>query len=258
MLRQQGSSEGLLRGRAGFVQGFRDLLEIYSHDDANHVHLKFKIIGDSPDRAHTTAYVEFHGDSQSHPGRECQQTALWQCEWVRQQDGDQPLLRSVTVSDYEEVQPDSGKSGAFMDYTDGLLGRQLSYRDQLLYGADHWYGNLDVAFRIHQGNQGLALGDANGDGREDLFVASRPACRAGCSSASRRHVDGQNGRIWSRLVGRRLSALFVDFDNDGDQDLLVSLNYSLVIFENMGQCAVRKTNASRHFFLADVDCCGGL
>ena len=30
------------------------------------------------------------------------------------------------------------------------------------------------------------------------------------------------------------SALFVDFDNDGDQDLVVSLNYSLVIFENMG------------------------
>ncbi len=237
VLRQQGSSEGLLRGRAGFVQGFRDLLEIYSHDDANHVHLKFKIIGAElgPDRAHTTAYVEIHGDSQSHPGRECQQTALWQCEWVRQQDGDQPLLRSVTVSDYEEVQPDSGKSGAFIDCTESLLGANSSYREQLVYGADHWYGNFDVAFGIHHGNQGLALGDADGDGREDLFLC-QPA-----GLPNRLYLQQPDGTLLDRTkecgldwLDASRGALFVDFDNDGDQDLVVSLNYSLVIFENLG------------------------
>ena len=76
----------------------------------------------------------------------------------------------MVVSDYEEIQPVSPRAGAFVDCTEALLGGNASYREQLVYGADHWYGNLDVAFGIHHGNQGLALGDANGDGREDLFV----------------------------------------------------------------------------------------
>jgi hypothetical protein len=79
------------------------------------------------------------------------------------------------------------------------------------------------------------VGDANGDGRDDLFVC-QPA-----GLPNRLYLQQADGTLldWSSQSGldwldASRSVLFVDFDNDGDQDVAVSLNYSIVIFENLG------------------------
>jgi hypothetical protein len=235
--RQIEATNANIVGHAGFIQDFRDLLSIYASGQDNHVHMKFKIVRAEIAEGNfsTTAYVEIYGRSETQPARLSQQTATWRCQWVRQEGGDMPLLHQIEVSDYEEVVPTGERSSVFVDCTDELLGENSTYTDQLAYGSDHWYGNLDVAFGIHQGNQGLAVGDANGDGREDLFVC-QPA-----GLPNRLYIQQTDGTLVDRSeecgvdwLDASRSALFVDLDNDGDQDLAVTLNYSLVIFENLG------------------------
>lgn len=256
VLRKQSSSVETLSGRAGFVKAFRELLAIYATGEAGQVHLKFKIVGTkmAQDHATTTAYVEAYGRSRTLPRQHAQQTATWRCSWIRKKGLDVPLLQRIEVVDYEEVVPIGEATAAFVDCTEALLGKNPSYRDQLVYGADHWYGNLDVAFGIHQGNQGLALGDANGDGREDLFVC-QPA-----GLPSRLYLQQSDGTLLDHTQQSQLdwldtakSALFVDVDNDGDQDLLVSLNYSLIVFENMGKARFeRRTQIDIHSWPSSI------
>ena len=253
-------------GRAGFVQTFRDLLDIYAEGEAGEIHLKFKIVGTqlANDHATTMAYVECYGRSRDLPKQHVQQTATWRCRWTSE-GGDVPLLTGIEVLDYEEIVPVGKATAAFVDYTEALLAQNASYGDQLVYGADHWYGNLDVAFGIHHGNQGLALGDANGDGREDLFVC-QPA-----GLPSRLYLQQQDGTLRDHTRESKLdwldaarSALFVDVDNDGDQELIVSLNYSIIIFENLGNAMFqRRTQIDVHSWpssmaAADYDSDGDL
>src|SRR5258705_3311978 len=54
----------------------------------------------------------------------------------------------------------------FIDGTRGTLGQIPSYRQQLLRGADHWRTVLDGASNMDvYGNNGVAAGDFNNDGR---------------------------------------------------------------------------------------------
>lgn len=237
VFRQEGPASGELSGRKELLKDLRELVSIYAHPPESHLHFKFKIVRTemATNRIVTTAFVEIYGPSVSFKTRLAEQTAVWECTWVRAEGGDAALLENIVVRDMEEVVPASDRPGTFLDCTEALLGQNASYRDQLAYGTDHWYGNMDVAFGIRQGNQGLALGDVNGDGREDLFVC-QPAgvpCRMYFQEpdGTLKDVTSETGMDW---LDASRSALFADFDNDGDQDMVASLNYSIVFFENLG------------------------
>ena len=141
-----------------------------------------------------------------------------------------------------------------MDYTAALLGANESYRNQLRYGADYWYENLDVSLGVQHGNQGMAIGDANGDGREDLIVC-QPA-----GLPLRFFLRNEDGTLRDATVEAELdwldnarSVMFVDLDNDGDQDLALSLRFSLVVFENEGAAKfVRRVEIDMHSWPASI------
>ena len=106
-------------------------------------------------------------------------------------------------------------------------------------GANHWRGHLQKSLGIDLfGHQGLAVADINGDGLDDLYV-----CQPG--GIPNRYFEQQpNGsasdksrRAGLDILDRSRSALFVDFDNDGDQDLALAINADLVFFENDGDSA---------------------
>jgi hypothetical protein len=86
------------------------------------------------------------------------------------------------------------------------------------------------------GWQGLAIGDIDGDGRDDLYV-----CQPG-GLPNRLFVQNTDGTVTERSAELGVdwlesthSALFVDLDNDGDQDLLVGLEPGVLIHENNGK-----------------------
>ncbi|CAN5491073.1 hypothetical protein BH23VER1_BH23VER1_25240 [soil metagenome] len=167
-------------------------------------------------------------------GRGVQQNAEWECHWDASGDRfERPLLSRIEVLRFEEIHADS--PAMFTDCTEAMLGENASFGGQLLHGAPHWHGNLDVAFGIYQGNQGLAIGDANGDGLEDLYLCQPDGLP---NLLFLRNPDGTLTDA-SKASGLDVldisrSALFVDLDNDGDQDLVLTHRFSVSVFENTG------------------------
>ncbi|MFT5857328.1 MAG: hypothetical protein ACI8XO_004588 [Verrucomicrobiales bacterium] len=178
--------------------------------------------------------VRLETDGAAIDGGRISQTINLSCEWAGD---DEPLLKGWRVEDFEEVRYlNEGESRPpFLDRTAELFGGIQSYEQQLRLGADHWYGNMDVAFGIQQGNQGISLGDANGDGREDVFVCQPSGL------PSRLFIQDDAGQLTDATREAGLdylddarSALFIDLDGDGDQDLALGLGYALTLHENDG------------------------
>ena len=169
-----------------------------------------------------------------------QQNAEWQCTWHRGSDGGLPLLHSITLLRFEEIHAASADGSdparpQFADCTEAILGATTAWKDQLVYGANHWHGNLDVAFGIHQGNQGVTLADANGDDLEDVYLCQPDGL------PNRFFLQQPDGTLkdWSRESGLDFldlsrSSLLVDLDNDGDADCVLAHRFSVTLLQNDG------------------------
>ncbi len=125
---------------------------------------------------------------------------------------------------------------AFIDVTESALGRTESYRNQLLHGADYWRTTLDGAVGMDlYCNNGLAMGDYDNDGFDDLYV-----CQAAGLPNRLYHNRGDGTfedvteRAGVGVLDNTASALFADFDNRGLQDLLVVCGTGPLLFRNQG------------------------
>ena len=101
---------------------------------------------------------------------------------------------------------------------DGPAARQFSI------GLDDWMVRLDsVLTRDSNGHHGVSVGDADGDGREDLYVAQPSGLpnrllRARGDGTFEDATDGSG----LGLLDDTAQSLFADIDNDGDQDLVLA------------------------------------
>ena len=87
------------------------------------------------------------------------------------------------------------------------------------------------------GLQGMAVGDANGDGLDDLYYCAEGGLPNRLllqqPDGSVKDVSAMSG---TDILDPGRSALFLDLDNDGDQDLVTSAAYShAVYFSNDGK-----------------------
>ena len=183
-------------------------------------HVKFKIIRIRMEGQLAVCEAIFQAYASKEEGV-YQQNAVWECEWINAK---VPLISRIRVKDYEEILSISGKGLHFEDTTAALLGSQSSYRGQLSLGADHWREHLQIEYGTDvNGLQGIALGDVNGDGWDDLYV-----CQPG-GLPNRLYIRQPEGTLhdvsalagvdWMELTR---AALLVDLDNDGDMDLVTS------------------------------------
>lgn len=205
--------------------------------DGSHRHAKFKIfrVEAASPRASTTVYVELS----SHAREVNQQYNLtWQIAWDMSGDSSPPRITGIEVLAHEEVtvhNPPGGK--LFEDCTQAVLGHHAWYARQCLLGTEHWQTQLDSSFGIDVAAlEGLAIGDVNGDGFEDVYL-----CQGG-GRPNRLLIHQPDGRVQDRAAEAGVdwldltrAALILDFDNDGDQDLAIAFRFRLLLMENNGQ-----------------------
>jgi Flp pilus assembly protein TadD/peroxiredoxin len=125
---------------------------------------------------------------------------------------------------------------AFIDVTHQALGATESYTNQMLRGSDYWRTVLDSACGIDiYGNNGVAAGDFDNDGFDDLYVC-QPAGLP--NRLYRNRGDGTFEDVTEKsgvgVLDNTACALFADFQNNGFQDLLVVCSSGPLLFLNKG------------------------
>lgn len=165
-----------------------------------------------------------------------QTVAQWQCAWSVAGRDVPPRLARVTLGSHEESTVQL-PAPAFAEATASLLGAEPVWRDQLSLSLDHWLDRIEQRQAFGpSGWEGVAMGDADGDGRQDLYVAQPGGLPNRLllqqPDGTLRDVSAAAGVDW---WDQTQSALFVDFDNDGDQDLAIAMIWGLVFMANDGQ-----------------------
>ncbi len=164
-----------------------------------------------------------------------QLNAIWRCDWVPGSTG-VPLLRSIEVEEYEEIAFTGPGATMFSDCTESVLGANPAFNEQLRFGNEYWMRRMQSVLGIdNYGHHGLAVGDVNGDGLEDVYV-----CQTG-GMPNRLFVQDADGTAHDvsadagvDFMERTHAALLIDLDNDGDQDLVLATQASLLFLANDG------------------------
>jgi hypothetical protein len=125
----------------------------------------------------------------------------------------------------------------FSEITEAAFGGIPSFRNQLKPGIDHWRAVMDEATGIDvYGHNGLAVGDYDGDGIEDLYIC-QPAGLP--NRLYRNNGDGTFSDVTAAagvaVMDASSMALFADVENDGDQDIIVVTSSQPLLFRNDGK-----------------------
>ena len=161
-----------------------------------------------------------------------ERVGTWKMEWF--QTSSQKWKARLWLFDGETIC--TVQSLAFVDVTATALGNIDSYRSQFLHGADYWRTILDGAVGVDiYGNNGVAAGDFDGDGLDDLYICQPSGLP---NRLYRNRGDGTFEDVTERagvgVLDRTACALFADFLNRGRQDLLVVCGSGPLLFLNNG------------------------
>jgi len=157
---------------------------------------------------------------------------VWQMSWRRAASGWQ--VAEWTAASHLTSR---AKSPVFTEVTEAVLGGNDSFRRQLSSGLDAWMATLDsVLTRDSNGHHGVSVGDADGDGLEDLYVAQPSGLPNRLFLArSDGSFEDATERAGLAVLDDTAQSLFADVDNDGDQDLVLATGTKLLLFLNDGK-----------------------
>ena len=126
----------------------------------------------------------------------------------------------------------------FRDVSYQAFGKNASFREQLSFGTELWRMHMDSASGMDvYGQQGLAVGDYDGDGLEDFYI-TQPG---GLPNRLYKNLGNGEFRDVSAEAGvdfldAAASAFFADIDNNGSQDLILILTSGqTLLFLNGGK-----------------------
>jgi tetratricopeptide (TPR) repeat protein/peroxiredoxin len=156
----------------------------------------------------------------------------WQMEWSR----DDRQQWRARLWHFGEEKRSVSQGPAFTDVTASAFNGVDSYTSQLKQGADYWRTVIDGAVGVDvYGNNGVAAGDFDGDGFDDLYVC-QPAGLP--NRLYKNRGDGTFEDVTEKagvgVLDRTACALFADFQNRGRQDLLVVCASGPLLFVNNG------------------------
>ncbi|MEZ6099075.1 MAG: VCBS repeat-containing protein [Pirellulaceae bacterium] len=214
---------------------FRRLYEALGAPGERHAKFKLFRIEPLPEQRFATR-VRYEASCNSSKFRR-QQTAVWQVIW-NENDASAigPLIESIRVLDYEECESQVTGSVIFREATVAALGANVNFTRQIMTGIRQWQFQLTREFMGQFGHNGLAVGDVNNDGLEDLYV-----CDSG-GLPNRLYIHQADGTARDESAERGVDflddstgILIVDLDNDGDQDLVIAADPAIQFAENDGR-----------------------
>ncbi len=227
------ASSAAYRNASGLAQALAELAESLGRADTVESEIIIHGLATDANMSGMKTLIQLSG----RPGeRSYQDNTTWDCLWKRTAEGP-PRLSAIRVREYEEIEAlgqQRQKNPWFADCTQSVLGQNRSFGEQLVYGLDHWLKRVERAHRMHVfSNHGLAVGDVNGDGLDDVYV-----CQPG-GLPNRLFVQNTDGTATDRSewagvdwLDATSSALLVDLDNDSDQDLVLATLVGLLIMAN--------------------------
>jgi tetratricopeptide (TPR) repeat protein len=162
-----------------------------------------------------------------------QHDADWSCRWRLGAGG--AVLTGLQVARLESATLAGHPRGLFADVSESVLGPL--YAAEVAPGLDDWRRTLPAPLEPGSlGHHGLAVGDVDGDGLEDLYW-----CRPG-GLPNKLLLHQADGRVRDAsaasgvdLLDYSSSALLLELDGDGDLDLVVGTGAGLVFFANDGR-----------------------
>jgi hypothetical protein len=191
------------------------------------------------DHFRTKALVHLDGASE---GGLLQQNMDWEVDWIEH--GEEVRITAIHAEHYDEVWT---AKPLFAEIEEAVLGANASFQEELLYGVGECYGRIDRLLSVpYLGMQGLAIGDLDGDGLDDLYVCQHGGLPNRVflhqADGTARDATASSG---AGLLENSRGALIVDWDNDGDQDLIVAVGPAIAVARNEGQGVFEKFRVFR-------------
>lgn len=227
----------------------RMLHRFHNLQSFSHPHAKFKVVGVDLEATPATtrqllsadgfeesdSAAESTSKAARSPGMEVHAEVV--CEWDLT-DPEKPVVSRFTITNMELTRLLPGARRWLRDRAPEILRAVPEYEEFLKQGLESWMRRMPGALLGEFGHHGLAVGDVNGDGREDLYV-----CQPG-GFPNLLLVQQADGSVRNRAAESSVdfldlsrSALILDLDRDGDGDLLVATSNRLVFLENDGMGA---------------------
>lgn len=230
IVRQQFNA-GAITGREQFLQAFRDYIgQVKRVDTAEFEITAIDEVASGPLALRIDIRYDFvisHND-----GRREERVGNWRTEWLRNPENEWKATKWEAGEETRAI----AHTPIFMDVTHQALGATESYRNQMLHGSDYWRTVLDGACGIDvYGNNGIAAGDFDNDGFDDLYVCQPSGLP---NRLYRNRGDGTFEDVTEKsgvgVLDNTSCALLADFENKGLQDLLVVCGSGPLLFLNQG------------------------
>ena len=160
-----------------------------------------------------------------------QQNVRWKTEWTAEAE---PRLARIVLERFEEVRV---RVRPFAELTLPVLASVEAFGEEILRGSDEYHLRQDrLAGQAFLGMHGLAFGDVDGDGLEDLYLP-QPG-----GQPNRLLLHQSDGTLRDGTLEAGLEildgcgpALILDLDDDGDQDVAVAAGANVLIGWNDGK-----------------------
>ncbi len=145
------------------------------------------------------------------------------------------LFQSREIKDVEKSNPDTMKSDGKFQFTD--VAEKAG-----LYSFKHVQGNPDKRWIIDAMGSGVAVGDYDNDGDDDIYFVNARSNVFDPDPKNRNTLfQNEGGRFVDATekagvgeMGYGMCAAFGDIDNDGDLDLFVGNYQDNTLYENRG------------------------
>jgi len=216
-----------------FINRMRGLLFLTAGQPGEEVH--FKLYGIERDGRHLKTKQRLTAAG-TRAGRPVRSHSDVDATWETPAGEGPPRLVGFSMPKLFQSELITEPGALFEDIASRVLGGNPAWQEQLQPGMNSWVRRIERSLKPDfLGYHGLAVGDVDGDGLEDLYL-----CQPGGlpNLLFRQEKDGTmtdishtSGVDW---LDNSTGALLVDLDNDGDSDLAVATQRAFLVMENDG------------------------